>query len=130
MNEMRQNKITGQWVIYVAAQNRPHDNHRREDAPSDLPSYVASCPFCPGNERLTPPTLLQWPPADAPGKYVGFSPTNSPFSAREDDTGDFAVNEKSIYLSAAAYGRHETTWLRHPITTKTCPKWPLNRPKP
>jgi len=107
MNEMRQNRITGQWVIYAAArQNRPHDNHRREDAPSDLPSYVASCPFCPGNEHLTPPTLLQWPPADAPWQVRAFA-NKFPILSPEDDTGDFAVNEKSIYLSAAAYGRHE-----------------------
>ncbi|OFV95632.1 MAG: galactose-1-phosphate uridylyltransferase [Acidobacteria bacterium RIFCSPLOWO2_12_FULL_54_10] len=55
MPELRQNPFTKQWVIIATERaKRPHDFVRKNDNPVTIPSYVANCPFCPGNEHLTP----------------------------------------------------------------------------
>ena len=61
MPELRRNLATGEWVVLATERaKRPEDfSHRKGGAPSGLPAYVATCPFCPGNESMTPPTLAQ-----------------------------------------------------------------------
>lgn len=63
MPELRQNLATQEWVVIATERaRRPHDfavsdrilTHQR-------PEYVKTCPFCPGNEDHTRPTLLQLP---------------------------------------------------------------------
>ena len=61
MPEIRQNIISREWVIIATERaKRPEDfakpNVRR---PAPLPPRVDSCPFCPGNEHLTPPEVLR-----------------------------------------------------------------------
>ena len=106
MSEMRQNPITGQWVIYAAArQKRPHDRQRDVGALGGQSPDASACPFCPGNEDMTPPTILQWPPGDAPWQVRAFAnkfPILSP-----DGDADRPVAHGGLFLSAAAYGRHE-----------------------
>lgn len=55
MPEIRLNRISGDWVIIATERaKRPEDfAHRKEK--KQLPSYLPTCPFCPGNEDKTPP---------------------------------------------------------------------------
>jgi UDPglucose--hexose-1-phosphate uridylyltransferase len=55
MSELRQNFATREWVVIATERaRRPEEMaHHRERKP--LASFVPSCPFCPGNEKLTPP---------------------------------------------------------------------------
>jgi UDPglucose--hexose-1-phosphate uridylyltransferase len=58
MSELRQDPTTEEWVIVASERaKRPDDfvRHRSEQA---LPVFSPSCPFCPGNETMTPPTTL------------------------------------------------------------------------
>ncbi len=60
MPELRQDSTTKEWVVIATERaKRPHDfiigNKKKE-----LPSFVASCPFCPGNESETPPEVLAY----------------------------------------------------------------------
>lgn len=60
MPELRQDPTTKEWVIIASERaKRPHEFvlSKREE---ELPSYVDSCPFCPGNERETPPEVLAY----------------------------------------------------------------------
>ena len=60
MPELRQNPFTKQWVIIATERaKRPHELARKLEESKPLPSYVETCPFCPGNERLTPPESMQ-----------------------------------------------------------------------
>ncbi|MBI2818984.1 MAG: galactose-1-phosphate uridylyltransferase [Acidobacteria bacterium] len=60
MPELRQNPITKQWVIVATERaKRPHELARKLEDVKPIPSYVEQCPFCPGNERLTPPESMQ-----------------------------------------------------------------------
>ncbi len=70
MSELRQDPITHDWVII---------NPNRAKRPEDAPSTTAPCPFCPGNEYLTPePTDAftdgnQWSVRAVPNKFPALS---------------------------------------------------------
>lgn len=61
MPELRRNLATGEWVVLATERaKRPEEfTHAKGPVPSSLPARVATCPFCPGNEAMTPPTLAQ-----------------------------------------------------------------------
>jgi len=64
MSELRQNPTTKEWVIVATERaRRPHEFVRAKAGSVELPDYSPTCPFCPGNEHLTPPVLLTYPPA-------------------------------------------------------------------
>ncbi|HEV7866797.1 MAG TPA: DUF4931 domain-containing protein [Chthoniobacteraceae bacterium] len=50
MSEIRQNKLTGEWVIIAPERAKRGGNLRQPGEAVPVPSYVATCPFCPGNE--------------------------------------------------------------------------------
>ncbi len=63
MPELRQNFFTKEWVIIATERaKRPEDlaTHRVVEP---VPSFVETCPFCPGNESKTPPEVLRSPAA-------------------------------------------------------------------
>jgi UDPglucose--hexose-1-phosphate uridylyltransferase len=58
MPELRQDPATREWVIISKERaKRPHDFIRESEEPA-LPEYDAECPFCAGNESMTPPETL------------------------------------------------------------------------
>ncbi|MFH1539097.1 MAG: galactose-1-phosphate uridylyltransferase [bacterium] len=58
MSELRQNRITGEWVIIATERaKRPEDFHKHQEKPP-LPKFNNDCPFCPGNEHMTPPEIM------------------------------------------------------------------------
>ena len=78
MPEFRQDPITGRYVIIASNRsNRP----RHCDGPTE-PAYSLACPFCEGNEIMTPPEIYaQREPhslADTPGWRVRAVPNKYP----------------------------------------------------
>jgi UDPglucose--hexose-1-phosphate uridylyltransferase len=78
--ELRYNVITREWVIIAAERaKRPDDFIRKDKAKKDLPAFSPHCPFCPGNESMTPPetyTLKDgagWRVRVAPNKFPALS---------------------------------------------------------
>lgn len=60
MPELRRNIATGEWVVLATERaKRPEEFSRRAAVTTDLPARISDCPFCPGNESMTPPTLAQ-----------------------------------------------------------------------
>ncbi len=58
MPELRQDPATREWVIISKERaKRPHDFIQESEEPA-LPEYDAECPFCAGNESMTPPEIL------------------------------------------------------------------------
>jgi UDPglucose--hexose-1-phosphate uridylyltransferase len=56
MPELRKDPVTGRWVIIASERaKRPRDFVAERPAPPKGP-----CPFCPGNEALTPPEILAY----------------------------------------------------------------------
>jgi len=83
VTELRQDPTTDDWVIIAHERaKRPYDYvMRREDTSS--PAFVENCPFCPGNERLTPPEVAvyregsgtsSWKIRVVPNKYPALGP--------------------------------------------------------
>lgn len=72
MSELRQNPATKEWVIIAT------DRAKRPEDFVPLPKsqvreqYVASCPFCLGNEKMTPPEILAYRKAGSPGNGPGW----------------------------------------------------------
>jgi UDPglucose--hexose-1-phosphate uridylyltransferase len=62
MPELRKDPIVGRWVIIATERTkRPQDFHARSEVRRGV------CPFCPGQESMTPPELLAHRPSDGPG---------------------------------------------------------------
>jgi UDPglucose--hexose-1-phosphate uridylyltransferase len=58
MPEIRKDPVFGRWVI-IASERGLRPNEFRPGAGPDGKGYV--CPFCPGNEALTPPAIYSLP---------------------------------------------------------------------
>jgi len=90
LSEIRQDPATKEWVILASNRvKRPHDFGKKQQKRS-LPPYEPSCPFCPGNERLSPEEILRYP-AEGSGwrvrvitnKYPALVPQGSPQQSGE-----------------------------------------------
>ena len=86
MPELRQNRFTKEWVIIATERaKRPKDMVVLR-ARRDLPSFDPKCPFCPGNEKSTPPEVLrvtaasngQWLVRVVPNKFAALQPDVTP----------------------------------------------------
>jgi UDPglucose--hexose-1-phosphate uridylyltransferase len=80
MPELRYNILTREWVIIATERaKRPEDFAKKEKEKKVLPPYVATCPFCPGNEKLTPPAThvvpdtSSWRVRVTPNKFAAVS---------------------------------------------------------
>jgi UDPglucose--hexose-1-phosphate uridylyltransferase len=63
MSELRQNFATKEWVVIATERARRPEEMASKRARRPVASFVANCPFCPGNEKLTPPEVLRVPSA-------------------------------------------------------------------
>ncbi|MFQ6134546.1 MAG: galactose-1-phosphate uridylyltransferase [Nitrososphaerales archaeon] len=72
MTELRQEPTTREWVIVATERSRrPHD-FKPAETPT-LPRHDKSCPFCPGQEHLTPPEVLSYRDGRGGWTVRGFS---------------------------------------------------------
>ncbi|MCK4236424.1 MAG: DUF4931 domain-containing protein, partial [Candidatus Krumholzibacteria bacterium] len=91
MPEIRQNPATREWVIIATERaKRPEDFVDEKDEEEDVPEYLESCPFCPGNEGKTPPEIMsyrtnggKWTLRVVPNKFPALVPEGVP--VREED---------------------------------------------
>ncbi|MBI1955615.1 MAG: galactose-1-phosphate uridylyltransferase [Acidobacteria bacterium] len=80
MPELRQNPITKKWVIIATERaRRPHEFIQKTEQRPPIPSFMANCPFCPGNEQMTPPESARivregkWQVRVTPNKFAALS---------------------------------------------------------
>lgn len=103
-NEIRQNKITKEWVIYAPARRkRPRDFQKSEHERVQPPPHDANCPFCPGNEHMLDSIITEikdpegfWKVRLIPNKYPALIPKDS-----------IRRHNKGIYFSMKGFGYHE-----------------------
>ncbi len=58
MSELRLNRATKEWIIVAKERaRRPHEFHTQK-VKEELPAFDPNCPFCPGNEKRTPPEVF------------------------------------------------------------------------
>src|SRR5579864_3741777 len=84
MPELRQNFMTKEWVVIATERAKRPDQmviHRQTKTPV---SFSEKCPFCPGNEKMTPPEILRlhdgdgWRARVVPNKFAALSPDSQP----------------------------------------------------
>jgi UDPglucose--hexose-1-phosphate uridylyltransferase len=85
MPEFRQNKATKEWVVIAPARGkRPSDFTKDVVKREPLPPHKADCPFCTGNEGMTPepvyvmPNKENWKIRVVPNKFAALQPGLAP----------------------------------------------------
>jgi UDPglucose--hexose-1-phosphate uridylyltransferase len=106
MPDLRRDPIVGRWIIISTERNgRPHDFVPLQPA---RPISTALCPFCPGQERLTPKELLAYRPQPAepnsPNWTVRVVPNKFPALQVEGEMGREGVG---LYDRMNGVGAHE-----------------------
>lgn len=117
---LRQEPLTGEWVIVATERARRPETFAptKKEKKATLPARVENCPFCPGNEHLTPPEVLTYrgnlqQHADnptAPGWSLRVVPNKFPaleqHKGGEQPDGE-RLNKWNFFQSFTGYGVHE-----------------------
>lgn len=104
MSEIRQSPATKEWVIVATERaKRPEDFAKAAPAPR-APRFSPACPFCPGNEKLTPPEIASnrdeqgsWTLRVVPNRFPALLPTED--SNREESC--------ELFRKIPGLGQHE-----------------------
>ncbi|GKS66065.1 galactose-1-phosphate uridylyltransferase [Nitrospira sp.] len=106
MPDLRRDPIVGRWVIISTERNgRPHDFMKPQSA---KPVSTTLCPFCPGQERLTPKEIMAYRPssgeANSPNWSIRVIPNKFPALQDEGDMGREGIG---LYDRMNGVGAHE-----------------------
>lgn len=103
--EIRQDKVTKEWVIFSQARSkRPQDFQGPEKSVEDPPEHDGECPFCPGNEDELGTILAEREGDNEHGWQTRVIPNKFPALVPE---GDLRRRRRGPYLTLDGYGRHE-----------------------
>ena len=120
MPQLRQDPTTKEWVIIAAERSkRPHDFIKTKTL-IEKPPYKEDCPFCPGNEHLTPHETLAYRsggPPDSKGWWVRVIPNKFPALSPE---GSVEREEKGFFRMMDGVGIHEVV-IESPIHNQLLP---------
>jgi UDPglucose--hexose-1-phosphate uridylyltransferase len=61
MPELRQNFFTKEWVIIATERARRPEELATQRPVQEIPPYLQTCPFCPGNESMSPSEVVRSP---------------------------------------------------------------------
>jgi len=106
MPELRRDPVIGRWVIIATERGkRPSDFNQESTGDKGAPS---NCPFCPGNEEMTPPEVAAVRPPgsqpDSPGWKLRVMPNKFPALRIEGQLGRKGVG---LYDMMNGVGAHE-----------------------
>jgi len=109
MPEIRWDIITEERVIIATERSRrPHDFKKADTPTEPKPEFVPNCPFCVGNEAMTPPEVDAFRESgtlpDTPGWRVRVVPNKFPALAPE---GNLQPRTQGIYTLSDGVGVHE-----------------------
>ncbi len=114
MSELRHNRLTGEWVVIASERaNRPEDFHQKHEKPA-VPEHKKSCPFCTGNEHMTPKEVLADRGTTAPdstGWQVRVVPNK--FPALDPNVKAEWFSEAGFFNGVKGFGVHDVI-IDHP----------------
>lgn len=105
MSEIRQDPTTKEWVIIAKERRKRPSDFARHSGKSEKPPHVSSCPFCPGNESMTPPPELSCPASKDGSWQVRVFANRFPAVTPGGDTARHMDN--SCFLRMDGVGVHE-----------------------
>lgn len=105
MSELRYDAMSGDWVVVAPSRAlRPHAPVPSASASGPRPRHLPDCPFCPGNESMTPPEV--WRLADRAGHWrIRVVPNLFPLLDAHASSG--RKTDASGWLTMGGAGRHE-----------------------
>lgn len=108
MPQLRQNPATKEWVI-IATERAKRPEEFRQGAILPEPEKNDHCPFCAGNEKLTPPEIFSYrafgTKPDSPGWWIRVVPNQYPALRPEGKTNRLKLDD--YFTSMAGVGEHE-----------------------
>jgi len=120
MSELRLNLITREWVIIATERAKRPEEFRGKKNKKNLPEYLDSCPFCPGNEQRTPEEIMRIPYGDSWKLRV----TPNKFSALSPELKRERKNEGGRHI-ITGFGKHEVI-IESPIHNMFMSDMPLD----
>ncbi|MFA6082151.1 MAG: galactose-1-phosphate uridylyltransferase [Patescibacteria group bacterium] len=105
--QLRKDPVTREWVIVATGRSKRTDEFKIVAEPP-LREHEDACPFCPGNEYMTPPEVLAYRSADSapnkPGWWARVVPNKFPALAIE---GELDRTGYGMYDQMNGIGAHE-----------------------
>jgi UDPglucose--hexose-1-phosphate uridylyltransferase len=105
MPEIRQDPTTKEWVIIASERRGRPFEVTRQQAKLEEPAFVSSCPFCQGNESMTPPVVLAYTDQKSGAWQVRAFPNKFPALMPNETT--LRKEEENFFLSMGGAGAHE-----------------------
>ena len=105
MSQLRRDPITGRWIIVNYEKLVKPDGFSFEKPTKD--GLTEKCPFCPGNEHLTPPEIVahrKIGPPNSPGWTIRVVPNKYPALSIKGDLGKSGMG---IFDRMNGIGTHE-----------------------
>ena len=118
---LRQDVATRTWsIIATERAKRPDDFTKGREEPTSLDSYDPECPFCPGNEEMTPAEVFSIrSPADEASWRVRVVPNKFAALTVPDRLSDSRKRtRRGLYLEMCGCGEHEVV-IETPDHSKT-----------
>jgi len=116
MSELRQDPTTFDWIIIAKERaNRPDQFKNKSGNKKPPPVHSERCPFCPGNEDMTPEAEAgygeggEWKIRVIPNKFAALTPA-----------GDTTREEDRLFRKTHGYGRHEVV-IETPVHNEYIP---------
>jgi len=120
MPELRQDPATKQWVIIATERAKRPEDYLRHSEKMGYPDYDESCPFCPGNEAMTPPEEFSYrregTGPNTEGWWVRVVPNK--FAALVPDGSLSRIRENGFFRSMSGVGKHEVV-IESPVHNAT-----------
>lgn len=104
MAQLRRDPITRMWVVITNDHPKGPSDYLPFKPPYQFPEPKGPCPFCPGNESLTPPEIYSIKKESGKGWDVRVIPNKYPFFRIE---GEFDRRPEGMYDVMEAIGAHE-----------------------
>lgn len=108
MPQLRKNPVTREWVIIATERSRRPSDFRSAEDLGSRPPFSQNCPFCPGNELMTPQEVLSYRPPESdpnsPGWWVRVVPNKFPALLVEGDLDRIGFG---MYDQMNGLGAHE-----------------------
>ncbi|MBX9791744.1 MAG: galactose-1-phosphate uridylyltransferase [Pirellulales bacterium] len=106
MSLLRFDRTTNDWVVYSPSRAlRPHDTRLVPSA--DGHAEPATCPFCPGNEALTPPEIFAVRPPRGLRSDWSVRVVSNKFPALRIEEDPSRRDEGAMFRSMGGCGAHE-----------------------
>jgi UDPglucose--hexose-1-phosphate uridylyltransferase len=105
MSEIRQDPTIKEWVIIASERRKRLSDFVHQVSKPEKPPFVSSCPYCPGNEKMTPTAVLCYTDSSAGGWQIRVVNNRFPAVTPKGDTSRHLEN--GCFLSLDGVGFHE-----------------------